>query len=579
MTTIRTLLLFLPCLAVFIIRVANMHCGQTNATSQIEWGMKTVSGWKGWHTLAWYLFSAFFFGEVYIWSRAEGAGLEWVDKGREYERARVNENPVFLRAVFVCLAVAQTALHLSRGEDRVPVPQKDEDPIAAHQREQEGSKWRIPGSVLGLWEKMPTIGGRVAKLALPGFAFTLPIYFLLLRPWFWPYFYSVTRTFFRSLPPSARPTGLQHMPTLIWQALTSSFMLISLWELSNATFTIFVARPPLAKSGAEPLTSGQASKDPNGSLLTGVKRKKEVTRTFAFWELSLICQFFEPRRRTIYTEVDRANGSTWTQISKLCLDEITAIQTRIKDFQTTSTPPAPEPAPSQAGLMPPAQQPAPLGMPKIADRGVVTNGALTTNPPRTFERTVGEVAKAIGQSPNSHSPLVPRAKRALEWSSEHGLNRQNLDNQASGLVTSIMQTPVGEPLRQTFARRVKAVVLGQPISHAPTIIHASRALSTLCAKSLKEDDYGQVAKSIALIIRTYVETITAIESFVRELKPHWSDVNFRPRDREVKEVRQVVGELRTGLEEVVLAFGEYAGSVGVSKKELREARECVAAGR
>jgi nucleoporin NDC1 len=30
------------------------------------------------------------------------------------------------------------------------------------------------------------------------------------------------------------------------------------------------------------------------------------------------------------------------------------------------------------------------------------------------------------------------------------------------------------------------------------------------------------------------------------------------------------------LEEVVLAFGEYAGSVGVSKKELREARECVA---
>jgi nucleoporin NDC1 len=540
--------------------------------------MKTVGGWNGWHTLAWYLYSAVFFGEVYIWSRAEGAGLEWVDKGREYERTRVNENPVFLRAVFVCMAVAQTALHLSRGEDRVPIPANDEDPIAVHQREQELSRWRIPSSVIELWEKIPMIGGRVVKLALPGFAFTLPIYFILLRPWFWPYFYAVTRTFFRSLPPTARPTGLQHMPTLGWQALTSSFMLISLWELSNAAFTIFVARPPLAKSGAEPLTSGQASKDPNGSLLTGMKSKKEVPRTFAFWELSLICQFFEPRRKTIYTEVDRANGATWTQISKLCLDEITAIQIRIKDFQSMSSQPAPAPvpAPSHAALMPPSQQPEPLGMPKIADRGVVPNGALTTNPPKSFERTVGEVAKSLGQSPNAHSPLVPRAKRALEWSSEHGLNRANLDTQASGLVTSLMATPVGEPLRRTFARRVKAVVLGAPFSHAPTIVHASRALCTLCSKSLKEDDYGQVAQLIALVIRTYVETITAIESFVRELKPHWSDVNFAPRDREVREVKAVVAELRLGLEEVVLAFGEYAGSVGVSKKELREARECVA---
>ena len=120
------------------------------------------------------------------------------------------------------------------------------------------------------------------------------------------------------------------------------------------------------------------------------------------------------------------------------------------------------------------------------------------------------------------------------------------------------------------------MVLGSP-SHAVTVVHASKALSTLCACSLKEDDFGQVAKDVALIMRTYVETITAVESFVRGLEKHWSDVFFAAGDREVKEARAVVAALKMGLEEVVLVFGEYAGAVGVSMKELREARELLVA--
>ena len=503
-----------------------------------------------------------------------------MDKGREYERERVNENPVFLRALWLCLAVAQTTLHFSRGEDKVPIPATDSDPIAARRTEQEARKpyLPLPNSLFELWAKAPILGQRVAKLAFPGFAFTLPTYFMLLRRWLWSIFYSVARTFYRSLPPTTPPTGLQHIPTLCWQSITSALMLITLWELSNAAFAIYVSRPPLAKSGIDPLTSGTASKDPNGSLLTGLKSKKEVPRTFAFWELVLICNFFDARRKTIYTEVDRSpkDGSTWTQISILCIEEIKAIQTRIKDFQIASSPPK-QPEPTPAHLMPPEKK-EDLGMPRIADRGVVANGAVTTNPPRSFERNVGQLAKSVGQSPSASNPLTPRARRAIEWGAEHGLNRASIDREASGLLSRVLQTPLGEPLRQTFAQRARAVVLGSPISRLPTIVHASKALSTLCAKSLQEDDYGQVAKSVALIIRTYVEVITAVESFVRELNPHWSDVDFVPADKEVSEVGEVVKRLRQGLEEVLLTFGEYAGSVGVSKKELREARECVAAG-
>lgn len=367
------------------------------------------------------------------------------------------------------------------------------------------------------------------------------------------------------------------MFTLFWQATTSAAMLVALWELSNAAFTIFVTRPPLAKNSADPLTGGPTSKDPNGSLLTGLKAKKEVPRAFAFWELSLICQFFDQRRKTIYTEVDRLNGSTWTQISQLCIDEISAIQTRIKDFKTSSSPPPPTPAPNPTPQ--PGQPQEQLGLPKIADRGVVANGALVNAPPKSFEHSVGNVAKSFGQAPGSASPFNgARARKAIEWTQDHGFNRKDLTNEANSFMSKVLRTPVGEPLRLTFGRVVRRVVLGRE-GRESVIVHASKTLSTLCAKSLREDDFGQVAKSIAMIIRTYVETITAVEGFIRELEPHWTDVYFRQRDREVAEVKAVVRVLRVGLEVVVLEFGEYASSIGVSKKELREARELVAAGR
>jgi nucleoporin NDC1 len=84
-TGIRALLLFMPCLAVFILRVANMHVGVQTTASVAESVYKTATSWKTAHTLAWYVYSAWFFGEVYLWSRGDNANLGWVDQGRRYE--------------------------------------------------------------------------------------------------------------------------------------------------------------------------------------------------------------------------------------------------------------------------------------------------------------------------------------------------------------------------------------------------------------------------------------------------------------------------------------------------------------
>ena len=570
-TGIRVLLLFIACLAIFIVRVANLHCGTYITASPVQSVVETAGSWKGAHTLALYTLSAVFFGEVYIWSHGEAANLGWVDSGKSYERVRLNENPIFMRALFIILAAAQTAIHLGRDDDRIPIPTQDEDPT---QQQQAQSR---PKPLQDLLDRAPAIGFRTLRLSVPAVAFTLPVYFLLLRKVLWPYFYSIGRTFFAQLPPSSRPTGLTHLPTLTWQCFSSTWMLITLWEVSNAAFTVFVTRTPFNRAG-QPLTGDERSKDPNGSLISGLKSRKEVPKTFAFWELSLICAFFDARRKTIYTEVDRQGGSTWTQVSKLCLDEIAAIQERIQGAQQ-APPPPPQPSQSQSPS-PQQQQQQPLGLPRIADRGV-QNGDVWAKPPPDFVQSVGNVAKSLGQSPNAPNPVVPRAKRALEWSADRMLSKEEqarlstegLSKEAGGLVTRFLRTPVGEPFRQTFARRVQAVVFGTPYGKGLNIIHASRALSMLGRWSLKEDDYGQVAKSVALIIRTYTEAITAIQGFVQGLKPDWTDVCFTEQERDVKEVREVVGVLKQGLEEVLLAFGEYASAVGLSKKELREARD------
>ena len=72
--------------------------------------------------------------------------------------------------------------------------------------------------------------------------------------------------------------------------------MLILWECSNLAFSVLISQEPL--KGGKPLTD--ASKDPTGSLILGLKTKQEVPKTFAFWELMLIGERFPERRRAIF---------------------------------------------------------------------------------------------------------------------------------------------------------------------------------------------------------------------------------------------------------------------------------------
>lgn len=65
-----------------------------------------------------------------------------------------------------------------------------------------------------------------------------------------------------------------HYPSLVFRSCTSGLLLMFLWESSNVFLTTLVAQEPLKRG--QPLSS--ESKDPCGTLIGGLKSKREVLR-------------------------------------------------------------------------------------------------------------------------------------------------------------------------------------------------------------------------------------------------------------------------------------------------------------
>ena len=186
-------------------------------------------------------------------------------------------------------------------------------------------------------------------------------------------------------------------------------------------------------------------------------------------------------------------------------------------------------------------------------------------------------------------PYSPQAKSLLTASSQKLLSsptRQKLlttgqqeQLSSSGLrgllheyTMHFLRSPLGQPFRETFSRRISTVILGTPHSALYQILTSVKSLTALAVASLKEDPYGRVSKDVPTLIRTYTSTIQSIEAFVRSLPPHWTDVDFRNGDREVRDVEAVVVCMKSGLRDIIEAFGQYASELGLAAAELRIAK-------
>lgn len=135
----------------------------------------------------------------------------------------------------------------------------------------------------------------------------------------------------------------------------------------------------------------------------------------------------------------------------------------------------------------------------------------------------------------------------------------------------LLRSPLGWPFRRTFVRRVCGVVFAIPYSDLEALLNAIDALSLLTVESLKEDDYGKVAQDVPHVIRVYVRTLASLQEFIDNMEPHWTDVYFNG-VKKTTEMEKLQQWLSLGLRRMIDAFGGYAGELGLSADEIKNAK-------
>jgi nucleoporin NDC1 len=422
------------------------------------------------------------------------------------------------------------------------------------------------------------------------------IYQFFLRRTAWSYKLYFAKLFWNFTRAAAEPPK-RFLPitfSMMVRSAISGGALVLLWQTTNLFFSTFISKEPLKRG--QPLTT--ETKDPTGSLLDGLKAKKEVVKTFALWELCLISQRLPDRRKAIFDDIDRTGGPAWTQILNASTNIINGINTRINAYKKP-------PSSTQAQT---AQSPIQT-LPRLTKPPKEDNIFAPSPKPRSRQEKLEEAfratAKSYGQAPDwtpiarakardvlgraSTLVLSPdRKQKLLGAAQELKLLTGPSKSQPSSLVTTfpfllrVLRSPLGKPFRQTYARRLCAIVLGTPYGELSPIADAIESLTRLLVASLTEDTFGKVQADVPGVVRLFTQTIIALQNFVNGgLNIHWTDVDFPPasdpdaqsRARRVPEVEIVLKALKTSLAELLAAFRLYLGEVGLAGKDLRLARQ------
>jgi nucleoporin NDC1 len=173
-----------------------------------------------------------------------------------------------MRTIFlVVLPLIQTISHLYGGYDTVTLP------VGSTPK-----KAPAGSSSLRFVDAIP-VNGRMAVVSVGQVAVTIAIgtivYLGGLHTLFWRLQYSIARTLF--LVPKGngpRTLAMGDFIRVLGQSMFQGMLLVLLWSTVNTLFDFYISKEPLKKD--LPITND--SKDPNGSLLIGLKSKKEIPK-------------------------------------------------------------------------------------------------------------------------------------------------------------------------------------------------------------------------------------------------------------------------------------------------------------
>lgn len=514
---------------------------------------------------------------------------------RPHERPTLNERPIYLHSFHMFLACVQAVFHLYYDYDRIALPIAEQSSRTNDERTHPvppTSKF-LQGTLLRELAAGALRSVTVATASLVVY----PIFFRRFA-WSWSLYFA---KLFWSFPRSAaEPQSFipSIFPYFFFGTLVPGVLLVLSWQTANLFYSVFIGKEPLKRG--QPLTT--EAKDPNGSLLSGLKAKKEVVKTFALWELSLISQRVPDRRKAIFNEIDREGGSTWSQVLACTTNVIKAINTRIEESKNPA--PVTKPLP-QAERSEPILQTLPRLSEPIKDDHIFTTAPKATSRQDKFGDAFSSAAKSIGQSEDwtptararvrdvfdraSSAMLSPEQKQKYLASAQKfklltgGPSTTHKPEDMNPILAQILRSPIGQPFRQTYAQRLSAIVLGTPESSLSLIVDAVESLTRLLVASLAEDPYGKAQADVPLAVRLLTQTTLTLDAFAHQggLHAHWTDINFPPSSdpqaqavaRLVPDVEIVLATLRGGLKDLLTAFRPYLRDIGIAGKDLRLAKE------
>jgi nucleoporin NDC1 len=271
------MLLFIPAFMIFILRVAQLHVGYRTSYSGWDTFRTNAGKFQVVQTLGWYILSAYLFSEIYIWSAPKSADLNRIKVIPKTDRTSLNERPIYLTGYLVFIAVVQAVIHLYYDYDRLDMPSAK---TRLGSKSGDGAALITPPAAQLRSKLWPMMSSSIRLSAVLTFAspilYSMPfgVWPYSVRQFSWSFTRSWAKIFWNLPKSGSLPVTKPFHWTMLLRTITAGFMLVMMWEVGNAVFTAYVAQEPLKND--RPIT--YESRDPNGSLLTGLKGKKLQTR-------------------------------------------------------------------------------------------------------------------------------------------------------------------------------------------------------------------------------------------------------------------------------------------------------------
>jgi nucleoporin NDC1 len=527
---VRAVLYLISILFVFLLQVSTLTEGAPTLLAPIQKLRRALLSWSTFQIILFYVCSASWFTEVYIWSGGN-KNLAWVIKGDRTTHDTLNEQPIWLRAFFMQLGFAQGVKHIYGSLSTLRLPVADApSPQAKDQRTHPASDIYTTFREAGVGMLSRSIISSAAVSVIGPFFYTQ-----LLRQPLWKLHLAFAKPWFNLSRSHARAEGLPPIFGTLPTTIFVGFWLCLAWEFSALSLLVYFRNPPVKND--QPWTS--SGKDPNGSLLSGMKAKRGLLKTFAFWELVIIAQNHPERRKLIFADIERPIGPVWSQMLVQTLKVLQAIDDRIQP---------PTQSPTTATQQPVESLPKILKESSDLVRTQEQKAIIAPGGPRggSARQRIMDIADDKFRQLGSH----PETIRIPEMP-----NPAALGQGAKGYFSWLFKT--------TSAAKINAIVLNSPNSDAAIIVDAIESTTRMLTCSLQDDAFGRAMSGVPDAVKQFTMTIELIEGLLHQSPP----------DGDISEVRIVLNRLRQGLSELLSAFQMFLSDTGLGIADLNRARK------